>query len=391
MVKLCAVTTTRADYGILRPLLLKLSQQDWVNLRIAISGTHLSKDHGYTLSEIEKDKLNIDTKIAIGVNNSSPIEMSRIMGDVMVRFSEYFAENRPDAIIVLGDRYEILAVSIAASNACIPIIHLHGGETTEGLLDEAFRHSITKMSFLHFTSTEVYRKRVIQMGEAPERVFNVGALGVENALNTKFLDKESFEKSLGFNIFNKPFVVTTFHPVTLEAGNAERQMSELLGAIAERNDINFLITKANADIEGNVINRILDDFGECHSNVCVRASLGLLKYMTALHYSEAVLGNSSSGLIEVPAFKIPTINIGDRQKGRIQASSVINCIPSKESILKALNFALSKEGKELAKNTDSPYGDGSTSNRICETIKEKMLNKSINLMKKFYDIIFNLN
>lgn len=388
MIKICAVTTTRADYGILRPLLLRLNKEEWADLRVAVSGTHLSKEHGYTLSEIERDGLNIDAKIAIGVNNSSPIEMSRIMGDVMVPFSEYFAENRPDAIIVLGDRYEILAVCVSATNACIPIMHLHGGETTEGLLDEAFRHSITKMSYLHFTSTEAYKKRVIQMGEAPERVFNVGALGIENALNIKFLDKESFEKALAFNIFDKPFVVTTFHPVTLEAGNAEKQMKELFCAIAERNDINFLITKANADIEGDVINRMLDDFGKSHSNVCVRASLGLSKYMTALHYAEAVLGNSSSGLLEVPAFKIPTINIGDRQKGRIQSSSVINCSPDKESILKALDFALSKEGKELAKNTVSPYGDGKTSEKIVRIIKE-VFSKPVDLKKKFYDVKFD--
>lgn len=383
--KICAVTTTRADYGIMHPLLIRLNNQEWADLRVAVSGTHLSKEHGYTLSEIEKDGINTDVKILIDTNNSSPLEMSKIMGEVMVRFSEYFSEKRPDAIIVIGDRYEILAVSIAATNARIPIIHIHGGETTEGTLDEAFRHSITKMGYLHFTSTEAYRKRVIQMGEDPERVFNVGALGVENALNTRFLDKESFVKAIEFNIFNKPLVVTTFHPVTLEAGSAEKQMDELLGAIAERKDINFLITKANADIEGDVINRMLDDFEKSHGNVCVRASLGLLKYMTALHYAEAVLGNSSSGLLEVPAFKIPTVNIGDRQKGRIQASSVINCGPDKDDILKALDFAFSKKGKELAKNTVSPYGDGKTSERIVGIIKE-VFSKPVDLKKKFYDL-----
>lgn len=387
----CVLTTTRADYGILRPLLFALSNSDVIDLRIVVTGAHLSDKFGMTVREIIADNLPIHSCIPVlEEENGSAKSMSAIMARTLERFGEYFELNRPDLLVVLGDRYETFAVCAAAVAACIPIAHLHGGEITEGLMDECFRHSITKMSLLHFTSTEQYRRRVIQLGESPESVFNFGALGVENALHMKLLSPEQLEESIGYPLFKRPLVVVTFHPVTLERNSEEDQIRELLSALEQRTDLNFLITKANADIGGQLINDILDQFAREHDHCYVVTSLGMLRYMSVLKYAKFVLGNSSSGLIEVPSFGIPTINIGNRQQGRIQAESVINCAPDCADILRALKLADSEEFREKAALVKNPYGDGNTSQKIAKTIEKILCSGGVDIKKSFYDLAFEV-
>lgn len=385
----CVLTTTRADYGILRPLLLALQEDPAFDMTLAVTGTHLSRPFGMTVREIEADGLPIGVRIPIlEEGDAAPAAVSRAMARAVERFGACFQARRPDLLVALGDRYETFAVCAAAVSARVPIAHLHGGETTEGALDECFRHCITKMSYLHFTAAEVYRKRVIQLGEDPARVFNVGGLGVENALHTDFLSPEQLERDLDFPLFEKPCVVTTFHPVTLEPGSAGRQVEELLAAIAERTDLHFLLTKANADDGGAEINARLDAFARQAPNCRVAASLGMRRYLSALKYAHCVLGNSSSGLLEAPSFGIPTVNIGDRQRGRLQAESVISCRPEREDILRALETACSPDFRARAARAVNPYGDGNTSERICGILRQTLRSGGIDLKKKFYDIPF---
>lgn len=387
---ICVLTTTRADYGILRPLLFRLLEDSTFDLRLAVSGTHLSQAFGMTVNEIEADGFSIDCRIPILLEeNSTPETMSRVMARTLEGFSTYFETRRPELLVVLGDRYEAFAVCVAAVNSRIPITHLHGGEATEGMLDECFRHAITKMSYLHFTSTETYRKRVIQLGEDPDRVFNVGAMGVENALQVPRIPKNQLEAELGFPLFQRPYAVVTYHPVTLELESVDEQMNHLLSVISERIDLNFLITKSNADRGGQHINQMLDAFAEHHTNCCVVSSLGMQRYISVLDSAMCVLGNSSSGIIEVPSFGIPTINIGNRQRGRVQADSVINCLPVKEDIFRALDLAQSEEFRAKAASVVNPYGDGKTSEHICKIIENTLLVGTIDLKKAFYDIPFD--
>lgn len=383
---ICVLTTTRADYGILRPLLIALARDSAVELRLAVTGTHLLEAFGLTIREIEADKLPIDIKIPIfaGENDSSGA-MSQVMARALTGFGAYFKGRPPKLLIVLGDRFETFAICSAAVAACIPIAHLHGGELSEGAMDECFRHCITKMSYLHFTAAEAYRKRVIQMGEAPDRVFNVGALGVENAIHTEFLSPEEIDSYLDFPLSARPYAVTTFHPVTLESGSERAQVDELLAAVSQRRDLNFLITKSNADIGGQHINELLDAFAKAHPHCCVISSLGTRRYMSALKYAAFVLGNSSSGLIEAPSFGIPTVNIGDRQRGRLQGESIINCKPERADILLAIDRALSESFRAKAVNAVNPYGDGKTSEKICNILKGFLRSGKINLKKRFND------
>ena len=379
--QICTVTTTRADYGIMRPLLLKLNDADWTDLKLCVTGTHLLKQFGYTLKEIEKDQLNIDKKISImSKANSDPVETGKIMAKTVSKFSEYFTESKPDVVLLLGDRFETFEVAAAATVCRIPIIHIAGGETTQGAVDEVFRHSITKMSYLHLASTEEYRKRIIQLGEDPKRVYNTGALGVENVLKVKCLNKDELAKELNFEL-DKPYGVVTFHPVTLENNSAIAQLNELLKVLHNHREMKFIITKANADQSGEQINNELDKFVRKNDNCIVVSSLGTLKYFSAIKYCQAVIGNSSSGIVEVPSFNKPTINIGDRQKGRIQAESVINCKPEEREIEKALKKALKYD-----KKVKNPYGDGKTSDKMLKIINKTFYGKQIDLKKTFYDL-----
>lgn len=379
--KICAVTTTRADYGIMRPLLLKLNKENWADLRIAVSGTHLLKSFGYTIKEIEKDNLNIDTNINImSKANNSALDTADIMSKTIKKFTEYFDNSKPDLVIVLGDRFEMFEVAASATICRIPLVHIAGGETTQGAIDEVFRHSITKMSYLHFASTEEYRKRIIQLGENPKRVFNTGALGVENVKSVKCLSKKQLEKELNFSL-NKPYGVVTFHPVTLENNSAVKQLKELLKVLKNHSEMKFIITKANNDQDGEKINTELEKFVKNNSNCLLVSSLGTLKYFSAIKYSECVIGNSSSGIVEVPSFNKATVNIGDRQKGRIQANSIINCKPTYDDINKALNKAI-----KFNKKVTNPYGNGNSSSKMLKIIKETFYNKEVDLKKEFYDL-----
>ena len=382
---ICVLTATRAEYGLLAPVIKRLNKEDTFDVKVVVTGAHLSPEFGLTYKEIENDGIKIHKKIEILLSSDTSEAVSKSMGLAMISFADYFAQNSFDALIVLGDRYETLAVCCAAMNARIPIIHLYGGETTFGAVDEAIRHAITKMSWLHFTSTEEYKKRVIQLGEHPKRVHHVGAIGVENALHMELLSRSELIGELGL-CDNKPYAVLTFHPVTLEGNSAREQVSELLMALDGMDNMDFIITKANADADGRVINAMFEEYAKKNPRIHLYSSLGAKRYLSSIKHAEFVIGNSSSGLIEVPSFKIPTINIGDRQKGRIAAESVINCEPKTEAIIEAINKALSEEFKSYVKNVTNPYGDGNTSEKIVKIIKESVDEMGEGLKKEFYDL-----
>lgn len=380
MIKIAVLTATRAEYGLLSSIIKKMKKDPFFDVRVIVTGAHLSPEFGLTYNEIVNDGIDIDKKIDILLSADTPSAISKSMGLAMMGFADYFSDYKPDFLMVLGDRYETLAVCCAAMNAQIPIIHLYGGETTEGAVDEAIRHSITKMSYYHFVSTEIYRKRVIQLGEDPERVFCVGAMGVENALDIPLLTKKELELSLGIPL-ERPYAVVTFHPVTLEENSAEQQTKELLLAIENYQEYDFIVTKANADTNGRIINKMMEDFAKQNANIHVFASLGMKRYLSAVKYSEFVLGNSSSGIVEVPALGIPTVNVGDRQKGRIMSDSVISCKTEYKVICESIERAIN-----MTRKVSSVYGDGKTSDKIISTIKNVTKEGMPNLKKQFYDI-----
>jgi len=383
MRKICIVTGNRAEYGLLYWLMKEIQEDADLELKIIATGAHLSPEFGLTYKQIEKDGFKIDKKIEMLLSSDTPIGISKSMGLGMIGFSEAYADLEPDIVVLLGDRFEIFSAAAAAMIARIPIAHLHGGEATEGTVDEAIRHSITKMSHLHFTATEEYRKRVIQLGEAPTRVFNVGGLGIDNIEKLKLLDREAFEHSIDFNLGKKNLLVT-FHPVTLEHSTAKEQFQNLLNALDELQNARIVFTKPNADTEGRVIIKMIDDYVSQNSRESAAfISLGQLRYLSALQFVDGVVGNSSSGLAEAPTFKIGTINIGDRQRGRIKADSVINCEPTKESILMALEKLYSKEFQKKLKGVRNPYGEGGAAEKIKNIIKEKDISNI--LKKEFYD------
>ena len=387
MRKVCVVTGTRAEYGLLYWLLKEIEADNDLKLQIIVTGMHLSPEFGLTYKEIEKD-FKIDKKIDMLLSSDTAIGISKSMGLAQISFSEAYDELKPDMIVILGDRYEIFSAASAAMVARIPMAHIHGGETTEGAFDEAIRHSITKMSHLHFTATDEYRNRVIQLGEHPCRVFNVGGMGIENIKRLKLLNKEEFEESIKFKL-NKKNILVTFHPVTLENNTAEEQFQELLNAIDKLEDTNIIFTKANSDTDGRVINSMIDEYVSKNKDKSIYfTSLGQLRYLSALQHVNAVVGNSSSGLAEAPSFKIATINIGDRQKGRVKASSVVDCEPNRKSILKAFGRIYSDKFQQNLKNTINPYGNELASKKIVEIIKKTDLTSI--LKKSFYDLRVNL-
>lgn len=383
MMKICVVTGTRAEYGLLYWLMKEIDSDSELELQIIVTGMHLSPEFGLTYKIIEQE-FNINKKIEMLLSSDTPVGISKSIGLAQISFSEAYDELKPDLVILLGDRYEIFAAATAAMVARIPIAHLHGGETTEGAFDEAIRHSITKMSHLHFTATDEYRRRVIQLGEAPERVFNVGGLGIENIKRLNLMSKEEFENSINFKLNNKNLLVT-FHPVTLEESTTEQQFMQLLNALDTLINTHIIFTKANSDTDGRIINKLIDDYVNSNPSKSVAfASLGQLRFLSALQYVDSVVGNSSSGLAEAPSFKIGTINIGDRQKGRIKASSVIDAEPDYQSILKAIEHLYSDSFKETLITTKNPYGEGSASSEIIQIIKNTSL-KHI-LKKSFFDL-----
>ena len=331
-----------------------------------------------------KDGIEADVQIPILLNDDSPCGISKSMGLAMIGFADYFARVSVDLLLVLGDRFETLAVCCSAFNANIPIVHLHGGETTQGAQDEAFRHAITKMSMLHFTSTAEYQRRVIQLGESPDRVFNVGAIGVENALTMPLLTREELADEVSENIKN-PYAMVTYHPVTLEHDSATEQCMALLDALDEYREWNYIITKANADAGGRKINSLLEMYAEARDNVVLVDSLGVKRYLSALLYADFVIGNSSSGLIEAPSFGIPTINIGDRQLGRAQGASVLNCLPEKHDIVRCIRIAVGEQFQKIAKQSPNPYQGIETSRTIIQEMLRFLSNPS-SVKKSFYDL-----
>jgi len=383
MRKICVVTGTRAEYGLLYWLMKEIDIDKDLKLQIIATGMHLSEEFGNTYQQIEKDGFTIDKKVDISLLSDTELSISKSMGLGMVGFSDAFSVLQPDLIVVLGDRFEIFSAVSAAMIARIPVAHLHGGETTEGSFDESIRHSITKMSHLHFTATNKYKNRVIQLGEQPDRVFNVGGLGIDNINKLKLLNKNYFEKAIGFNLSEKNILVT-FHPVTLESSTSKSQFQELLDSIGELKNTKIIFTKANSDTDGRIINRMIDNYVVKHDNTIAFTSMGQLNYLSALQFMDAVVGNSSSGLLEAPSFKVGTIDIGDRQKGRIKADSVISCLPNKKDICMAFNKLYSDDFKNIVGGVKNPYGDGGASKLIMNIIKNFDLNNI--LKKKFYDL-----
>lgn len=386
MKKICVVTGSRAEYGLLKPIMNAIKKDKELILQTIVTGSHLSTEFGLTYKNIENDGFLIDEKVEMLLSSDTKTAINKSMGLAIISFGEVFERLKPDLIIILGDRYEILAVSICATICNIKIAHLHGGEITEGAIDDAIRHSITKMSHLHFTSAEEYKKRVIQLGEQPDRVFNVGAIGTENIKKINLLNREELEKKLNFTI-KENTIILTFHPVTLENKSSKEQFQDLLDAIDNIKNINIIFTKANADTDGRIINNMIDEYVNKNINAISFDTMGQLNYFSALQFVDCVVGNSSSGIIEVPTFKIPTVNIGIRQKGRIYGESVINCENNKIDIEKAIKKALSKDFKEEIKKYKNPYEKENTCENIIYHIKQFLKNNNENI-KKFYDINF---
>ena len=382
--KILVVTGTRAEYGLMRWIIQYLNDCPDIEFQLVATGMHLSPEFGLTYKNILDDKFIIHKKVEMLLSSDTPIGLSKSMGLGMISFGEIYEELKPDIVLVLGDRFEIFSAVAAAMVSRIPVAHIHGGEATEGLIDEPIRHSITKMSHIHFTATEEYKNRVIQLGEQPSRVFNTGTPGLDNISNLKLLDLKSFEESINFEIGDNCLLVT-FHPVTLEEGTSSYQIDELLSALDFFKQFKIIFTLPNADTDGRVVIEKIHRYTSLNSERAISfTSLGQLRYLSALQHVKMVIGNSSSGLTEVPSFKIPTINIGDRQKGRIKAESVIDCSPTTEEIIKAIHKGLSDDFQTKCKLVLNPYGSGGASIKIVDILKAIDL-KGI-LKKDFYNL-----
>lgn len=386
MRKICVVTGTRAEYGLLSRLMRMIKESNNTQLQVVATNMHLSPKYGNTYKEIEADGFVIDRRVPIidetapNDSHSTVLEMSRALSG----FADAYSELKPDLLVVLGDRYEILAAAAAALIMRIPIAHISGGDVTEGAFDDAIRHSITKMSQLHFPSTEEYRKRVIQLGEQPDRVFNVGALGVENIKKMPLMGKEEIEKEIDFKINNNTILVT-YHPVTLGNRTAKDDIEDFVSALEERKDVQVIFTMPNSDTGGQFIVNAINDFvAKNPERSKAFKSLGVVRYLSVMSQVAAVVGNSSSGLVEVPSFGIPTLNIGDRQKGRLAAESVCNCAPDKTAVLNGLDMVLSPAFRKKAAETHNPYEKENTAQTIYDVISTYPL-EQLN-QKHFYDI-----
>lgn len=383
MKKIAVVTATRAEYGLLSPVIRELRKHESNELKIdlIVTGTHLSEKYGMTIDEIKE---RVDHKIPISVKSFSEADISANQAETLVKFTELFLKENYNAILLLGDRYESLAIAIAAGNTRTPIFHLCGGDTTEGALDEWIRHSITKISYLHFVTNEESRRRVIQLGEDPARVFNYGSTSIDNILTVADMSKEEALQSVSLS--DCRYAVCTYHPVTMEGGSVDKQIEEFFEAIKAFPDIQFIVTKSNADQGGARINNLLDEADKEIENLHVFTSLGIRRYLSLVKYSEFVLGNSSSGIIETPVFHVPTVNVGDRQRGRLQSASIINCGTSTEEIVEAVKKAMTDGHKEVCRNVISPYGDGHAAVQIADKAIKLVIGGGIDLKKKFYDL-----
>lgn len=381
--KICVVTGTRAEYGLLRWVMQGIKDDPELTLQVVATGMHISPEFGLTYREIELDGFRIDRKVEMLTSSDTSVGIAKSMGLGLIGFADALNDLKPDLIVVLGDRFEIFSAVAAALVARIPVAHLHGGEATEGLIDEAIRHSITKMSHLHFVAAEEYRKRVVQLGEQPERVLLVGGLGIDNIKRLKLLERSALEASLDFNLGQKNLLIT-FHPVTLESATAAEQMSELLAALGDLADTHLIFTLPNADTDGRILIKMVEQFVASHPNSRAYRSLGQLRYLSCIAQVDGVVGNSSSGLVEVPSFKKGTIDIGDRQRGRLKAASVIEAAPTKGSIAAALKKLYSDDFQGSLNKVTNPYGEGGASEKVVASIKSISL---VDILKKrFYDI-----
>lgn len=382
--KICIATGTRAEYGLLKPLIEKISVDNEFTLQILVTGAHLSPEFGLTYRQIEADGYKIDAKIEMLLSSDTAEGITKSMGLGMIGYADAFKRLSPDLLVILGDRYEMLSIASTALIFRIPIAHIHGGELTEGAYDDAIRHAITKMSALHFTSTEAYRQRVIQLGEHPERVFNVGAIGLDNFQSLHLLSKRELEENLHIRFHTYNYLVG-FHPETLSDQSVEEQIEALLQAIDMQADSFFVFTKANADTNGRIINQMMEAYVKKNpEKSALFPSLGSLRYLSVMKQVTAVVGNSSSGILEAPSAGTATINIGDRQKGRIQAESIVNCSTKKEDILQAFRKVQSEEFRNKLNGITNPYGNGNASNKIIGIFKTISVDKLS--QKTFYNI-----
>lgn len=386
--RICVITGTRAEYGLLRPLLFRLRDNEKVELSLVVTGTHLMEAFGNTQQEIREDGFTNYEKVEIPLMEDSKKAMVNATGVALSGFGEVYEKIKPELVVVLGDRYEILAAAIAAHFMGIPIAHLCGGDVTEGAVDDAIRHCITKLSTLHFPGCEQSANRIIQMGESPERVYNVGEPGIENCLHAELMTREELSDNLNFPAMKRAYAVVTFHPVTMEENTAKGQVMELIHAMDEQENLAYIITLANADAGGRVINEVWQNEGKKRKNWYVTPSLGMRRYLSAVKYADVVIGNSSSALVEVPALGIPSVNIGDRQKGRMMAQSVIS-VPAEESeISTAIKKARSVQFHHDMKGMELPFGNGTTSAQVEKTILEYLGRENRTTEKAFYDLEF---
>lgn len=382
--KIAVVTGTRADYGLLYPLLVELQQAKDFELQLVVSCMHWAKEFGETFQQIEEDGFTIDSKVDMLMSNDNAVGITKSVGLATINFADEFSRLDPDLIIVLGDRFEILAATQAAYMARIPVAHIHGGEISAGALDDGFRHVITKMSHLHFVAAEAYRKRVVQMGETPDRVFNVGAIGLDNLEILDLVDREQWQEDCDFQLGELNFLVT-YHPATIEPARTRDCVANLLQALDEFPHAKILFTKSNADETGRLIGELLDYHGRYHPDNCkISTNLGSKYYLSALQHFDVVIGNSSSGLIEAPYFNKPTVNIGPRQNGRLKASSVIDCDDSVEGITQAVFKALSPDFQTSLSQVSSPYGRGNSAKKIIDILRQH--NFKDLFRKRFYDL-----
>jgi GDP/UDP-N,N'-diacetylbacillosamine 2-epimerase (hydrolysing) len=378
--KICIITGSRAEYGLLLPLLTLIKQDGFFDLQIIATGMHVSQEFGNTYKQIEQDGFTINAKVEMLLSSDTNVAITKSTGIGLIGMADALQQLKPDMVVVIADRFESFAGTTAAYLMGIPTAHIHGGEVTEGAFDEGLRHSMTKMSYWHFTSTEKYRQRVIQLGEEPSRVFNVGAIGLDNIRQMQLLSKTELEKELGFSFASKTAIVT-FHPVTLEQESALQQCKSLMDALTKVKNINYIFTKPNADTNGRIIAEMMDDFVSKYPEraVCF-TSMGQLRYLSALQYVDMMIGNSSSGIIEMPHFNKPTVNIGNRQKGRVMANSIINCSATASSIQKAIEKALTTKKQKAEKF----YGNGTAATKIYAVLKKQSKVQSIK--KSFYDL-----
>ena len=384
MRKICIFTSTRAEWGLQQGLAELIRDADNLQLQLLVSGSHLSAKLGMTIDEVEAAGFHIDERVDILKFGDSPIGICQTMGLALSGYGEALQRLSPDLLVILGDRYESFCLAAAAQVLRIPIAHIHGGETTEGAVDEAFRHSITKMAQIHFTSCEVYRNRVMQLGEAPESVFNVGALGIENIRKIQCLTRAELEASLQFSL-QAPVFLVTFHPVTLEHATAGAQVQQLFDALDRFPEHQIIFTKANADTDGQVINEMIDRFAAINPQRCLAvASLGLKRYLSAMKICSAVIGNSSSGILEAPIFKVPTVNIGDRQKGRLRVKSILDCEADTNAISQAIETALTESFRHDIRDLIHPSEQADTAQKIVRMLATVDLQGIIK--KSFHDI-----